>query len=132
MSGSLWVDDCKPCPDGYAVARTFSEALFMLRKWDYDELYLDHDLGEPKPDRTGYDLLEQLHRDGRLPRRVICISWNPVGVERIRRALIAYGYNPTDRGFEKAEVCTCGDLCFPAEHIICRKGNLLSVRGDDA
>lgn len=87
MSGGIWVDDAKPCPHGCAVARTYDDALRMLRRFDYDVLYLDHDLGEP---RTGYDLLKQLIVDGRVPARVECISWNPVGRERIERLLSDY------------------------------------------
>lgn len=88
MSGlSLWVDDCKPCPEGYAVARTYDHALQMLRSYDYAELYLDHDLGES---RTGYDLLMELIRENRVPPRVECISWNPVGRKRIEGALAEY------------------------------------------
>jgi hypothetical protein len=78
---SLWVDDSKPCPEGYAVARTYDDALRMLRRFDYDVLYLDHDLGEDA--RTGYDLLKQLVAENRVPPRVECISWNPVGRRRI-------------------------------------------------
>lgn len=88
MSGSLWVDDSKPCPEGCAVARTYDDALSLLRRFDYDTLYLDHDLGDHHvPERTGYDLLKQLIADGRVPPRVECISWNPVGVKRINDLL---------------------------------------------
>jgi len=87
MSGELWVDDSKPCPYGCAVARTYDEALRLLRSFDYDVLYLDHDLGEP---RTGYDLLMQLIADDRVPTKVVCISWNPVGRQRIEAAVQAH------------------------------------------
>lgn len=82
----IWVDDCKPCPEGMAVARTYDEALLMMRKHAYDTLFLDHDLGEP---RTGYDLLLQLQEDGVCPPKVVCISLNPVGRARIEAALYA-------------------------------------------
>jgi hypothetical protein len=91
MSGSLWVDDSKPAPFGCAVARTYDDALRLLRRYDYDTLYLDHDLGDHHvPERTGYDLLKQLIADDRVPARVECISWNPVGKKRIEDALAAY------------------------------------------
>lgn len=73
---ALWVDDCKPVPEGFAVARTYDDALRMLRRFRYDVLYLDHDLGEP---RTGLDLLRQVKAEGCCPPRVECISWNPAG-----------------------------------------------------
>ena len=85
---SLWVDDCKPCPPGFAVARTYDDALRMLRRFRYDTLYLDHDLADPK-DRTGYDLLMQAMHEGIAPDDVRVISWNPVGRKRIEAALAA-------------------------------------------
>lgn len=84
---SLWVDDCKPAPDGFAVARTYDDALRMLRRFDYAELYLDHDLGEA---RTGHDLLRQLIAEDRVPPRVECISWNPAGRANILATLAEY------------------------------------------
>lgn len=85
MSGlEIWVDDCKPAPHGCAVARTYDDALRMLRRFDYSTLYLDHDLGE---ERTGYDLLMVLIQENRVPATVKCISWNPVGRKRIEDAL---------------------------------------------
>jgi len=106
----LWVDDCKPCPDGFAVARTYDDALAMCRRFEYDAIYLDHDLGES---RTGYDLLLQLHAIGRLPPRVEVISWNPVGRARIIAALkeIAAGI-PSSR-------CTvCGHRSCEGTHAL--------------
>lgn len=89
LSRSLWVDDCKPEPEGFAVARTFDDAIRLLRRFDYDALYLDHDLGD-EVGRTGYDLVKLLIADGRVPARVECISWNPVGVKRINDLLADY------------------------------------------
>jgi hypothetical protein len=87
MTTEIWVDDCKPAPDGCAVARNYDDALRLLRRYDYQTLYLDHDLGDHRPDHTGYDLLKQLVADGRVPPRVECISWNPVGRRRIENLL---------------------------------------------
>jgi hypothetical protein len=84
---ALWVDDCKPAPEGCAVARTYDDAVSMLRRFDYETLYLDHDLGDDG--RTGYDLLMQMLGEGRVPERVECISWNPAGRQRIEAALAA-------------------------------------------
>lgn len=91
-SRCLWVDDCKPAPSGFAVARTYDEALRLLRRFDYAELYLDHDLGDDG--RTGYDLLMQLIADNRVPPRVECISWNPAGRKRILAALASFRESP--------------------------------------
>lgn len=87
----LWVDDCKPVPvyldeDRVAVARTYDDALRMLRRFRYGTLYLDHDLGDEQG-RTGLDLLRAIKAEGRCPQLVICISWNPVGRRNIEAEL---------------------------------------------
>lgn len=102
MSGGIWVDDSKPCPHGCAVARTYDDALRMLRRFDYEVLYLDHDLGDHHvPERTGYDLLAQLDRDGRVPARVECISWNPAGRARIEALAARIAERRVARGITK-------------------------------
>lgn len=87
----LWVDDSKPVPEWFdpydtAEARTYDDALALLRRFTYHTLYLDHDLGDGQG-RTGLDLLRVIQAEGRCPRRVICISWNPVGRANIEAAL---------------------------------------------
>ncbi len=85
----LWVDDCKPVPEGVeAVARTYDDAVRLCRRFRYEVLYLDHDLGEP---RSGLDLLRQLKREGICPPVVECISWNPVGRANILAELGSRG-----------------------------------------
>ena len=75
---SLWVDDAKPEPEGCAVARSYDDAVRMCRRWRYDTIYLDHDLGDAQG-RTGLDLLRQLIAEGICPPKMVCISWNSVG-----------------------------------------------------
>lgn len=82
---SLWVDDTKPCPSGFDLARTYDEALTMLRLTDYDELYLDYDLGAPGC--NGRNLLLELAPENRIPLRVRCISNSPAGRELIQETL---------------------------------------------
>jgi len=83
---NLWVDDCKPCPDGWAVARTYDEAVALLSRYDYDEVAFDHDLGDTHvPERTGYDLLCAIEcGDLRKPKLARIISWNPVGRKKMQ------------------------------------------------
>ena len=82
---NLWIDDCKPEPEGWAVARTYDDAARLLAAYDYDEVAFDHDLGdERQPERTGYDLLCAIERgDLRKPRKARLITWNPVGRARM-------------------------------------------------
>jgi len=66
-------------------ARTFDEGKQLLYKamayrcLPWDVLYMDHDLGDPNPAHTGYDLLRWLYeqsRPERLPRVVRIITMN--------------------------------------------------------
>ena len=78
---NLWIDDAKPCPPGWAAARTYEEAYRMLQRHDYDIVAFDHDLGDGG---TGYDLLCAIEAgELRRPRLAQVISWNPVGRARM-------------------------------------------------
>lgn len=66
-------------------ARTFDEAKQLLfdamafKRPPWDVLYMDHDLGDPRPGHTGYDLLKWIHeysRPERLPRVVKVVTAN--------------------------------------------------------
>jgi hypothetical protein len=82
----LWVDDCKPCPDNCASAKTYDDAVSMLRKYKYSMLYLDYDLND-KYWRTGADLLRQAIQENIVPPIVKCISLNPKGIKEINDIL---------------------------------------------
>lgn len=60
-------------------ARTAAEALDTLRSVEPDLLLLDINL----PDRTGWDLLRELRRSGRMPRTAV-VSAVRIGPERLR------------------------------------------------
>lgn len=80
---NLWVDDAKKAPDEtWATAKDFIAAYHLLRQFYYDTVALDHDLGDGP---TGYDLLVAMERgEIHWPRRLRIISWNPVGVKRMK------------------------------------------------
>lgn len=85
----LYVDDERPCPEGWTVARTYDEALFCLILYNITDLSLDHDLGWG---RTGYDLLRELsemYAYGRafIPEHIYCHSANPVGRKHIEQLI---------------------------------------------
>jgi hypothetical protein len=42
----LWLDDIRPCPDGYLHARSVNEAIKLLEAHDCEYASLDHDLGD--------------------------------------------------------------------------------------
>lgn len=81
----LFVDDEKlptwfGLPEDTKHARTPGSAWLLWLTGMYDELYLDHDLGDGL---DGSKLLHKLCNDGKKPGKVYCISLNPVGVTRI-------------------------------------------------
>ena len=41
----LWLDDERPCPEGFTHARTAVEAIRLMAEHDVEEADLDHDLG---------------------------------------------------------------------------------------
>jgi hypothetical protein len=53
--GKLWLDDERPAPDGWVLAKTAIEALAKLRQQEFEVVSLDHDLGEESG--SGYDVL---------------------------------------------------------------------------
>ena len=62
----LYLDDERPCPDGWAPAKTAHEAIAILSTGKVTEVSLDHDLGPPEAG-TGYDVIcwleERAHTD---------------------------------------------------------------------
>ena len=55
----LYVDDTRLCPDGWVLARTYEEALELLRAGQVTHLDLDWNLGQGR-DRTGLSILHWL------------------------------------------------------------------------
>lgn len=86
----LWLDDVRPAPDGWTLAKTAPEAIALLARGDVTEASLDHDLGEAA---TGYDVLVWVESClavgawyGPLPIFHVH-SANPVGCKRMYAAL---------------------------------------------
>lgn len=86
----LWVDDIRNPPDpSWYIARTYQEAVDVLKDTPVSILSLDHDLGEEK---TGYDVF--LYIENKAMSRhpftwgipaIRCHSANPVGKMNIER-----------------------------------------------
>ena len=50
----LWVDDCRPAPEGYAWAKSVNDAIFCIEAWErygieITLISLDHDAGDYGP-----------------------------------------------------------------------------------
>lgn len=97
----LWIDDCRPTPDGYTGFMTTNAALRFIRQ-NYniiDEISLDHDAGLCA--KEGGDYINILREMERLSRRhhmdfshikFYLHSANPVGVQNMRAILEANGW----------------------------------------
>jgi hypothetical protein len=85
----LWLDDERNAPEGWVLVKTALDAIVALRRDEYEEISLDHDLGEGG---TGYDVLlyieAEVHRNPnyKCP-RIWIHSANPVGRQRMQRAI---------------------------------------------
>lgn len=98
----LWLDDARPAPGGWALARNYDEAVNLLITGDVVEVSLDYDLDlevvattatglaiatSNRNTRSGYDVarwIEKAVRDGRIPAlKMRCHSTNPVGQQLI-------------------------------------------------
>ena len=84
----LWLDDMRPCPKGWAWAKTAPQAIALLARGEVTVVSFDHDLGNDM-EGTGYDVLcwmeeaiecEQWY--GPLP-EILIHSANPVGRARM-------------------------------------------------
>lgn len=71
------------------VARTYNQAITLLRTNHYDIVSFDHDLGEEK---TGYDIAKFIVENQIQIKSFYVHSANPVGKKNIEDLLLHYGY----------------------------------------
>lgn len=62
MMINVYLDDFRPCPEGFVLARNVEECLLLLGNSKVNILSLDHDLGIGEP--TGYDLVKEMVERG--------------------------------------------------------------------
>jgi len=91
MGIKLYVDDERPCPDGWVLARTYAEAIKLIHGRGVAEISLDHDLGE---DKTGYSLACAIETmayedDSYAPPTIHVHTANPVGRQNIEHVIAA-------------------------------------------
>jgi len=91
----VYVDDERPCPDGWVLARWPEEAIRLLETGEVTDLSLDHDLGDDERG-TGYDVVlwveEAVATRGFAPPRIVVHSANSsarqkmeLGIQSIER-----------------------------------------------
>lgn len=78
---NVFLDDTRPCPRGFRLARTAKACMRFIARHRIKVLSLDHDLGYEKP--TGYDVAQYIVRTKRYADRIIIHSANPVGSVRM-------------------------------------------------
>lgn len=101
----IWVDDIRPAPFGYRIARSVNDAKELIESYEWmkivsggkhyyniDLIDLDHDAGDYACDGGDYiNILNWLEKTGRnYPIRIH--SMNPVGVENMRRIIRKNGW----------------------------------------
>jgi hypothetical protein len=101
MTKMLWVDDWREPPKDLMpidIARSYDEAIKYLETFDYDVIYLDHDLGdysaEEGRERTGYDivlwLVERKNAGHKVPTQYEFLTANPVGKRNMMETIDRY------------------------------------------
>ena len=107
----LYLDDMRPCPVGYHVARSVREAIELMRAWTVVTMSLDHDLGacatcirtDPQAAATlhcehvpnGQAFVRWMIATGCWPREMPVVhSANPSGREAMRALIRAHWRSP--------------------------------------
>lgn len=96
----LYVDDLRPCPDGWDLARNFHEAIVALEAYQYKVVSLDHDIASfyGNKELTGRDILNWLImrkiEGGYTPPEVRVHSANPVGCATMEQDIKRYWGTP--------------------------------------
>lgn len=67
----VYLDDYRPCPKGFVLARNAEECKLLIDSESIDILSLDYDLGWNEP--TGYEVVRHLVESARYPKKSICI-----------------------------------------------------------
>ena len=87
----IYLDDIREPPIGWKLVHWPDEAIELLKTGQVTHISLDHDLGDDKKG-TGYDVILWMEEavaisNFKLPKYISIHSANPVGKERMQRAL---------------------------------------------
>lgn len=71
------------------IARTYDDGIQALtNEGPWDILYLDHDLGEEDPKKTGYGIINFLEANpDKLPGKIELVTSNPVGRKQMQTVI---------------------------------------------
>jgi len=81
---TLLIDDLRDIKAD-VVTRTYDDGINALKtQGPFDILYLDHDLSEEDPHKTGYGIMCFLEANLRyLPKSIVLVTSNPVGRQKM-------------------------------------------------
>jgi hypothetical protein len=82
----VYLDDLRPCPKGFTLARTVPECMLLLQECQVDVLSLDHDLGIGSR-QTGMDVVLWMIRTGHFPRQIFIHTSSPSACDSMYTAL---------------------------------------------
>ena len=112
----LWLDDVRPAPDGWTLARTAQEAIDLIDQngSKIEAVSLDHDLGASPDDglfargtslETGLDVARHIAKTlpFALDTPIRLHTWSPVGAQNMQWALEAAGYRPVIAAYRVGE-----------------------------
>ncbi len=88
----VYVDDMRPCPAGFVLARSMEECLLLLMESDVHVLSLDHDLGWNEP--NGTDLVKQMVVRHLYAKEIYLHSSDPLARQQMYQIL--YMHKPDD------------------------------------
>jgi len=81
----IFLDDLRPCPKGFRLAKTVNECLKLIKNNKIDVISLDHDLGFGQP--SGFEVVKYMVRNKIYASKIIIHSANPFGRMRMYRLL---------------------------------------------
>jgi len=91
---NIFMDDNRPCPDRFILARNASDCRLLLLENEVNILSLDHDLGDVDAE-TGYDFCKWLVEEGYTnsniyPKVIYLHTGNGVGRDNMFKLLKRY------------------------------------------
>lgn len=85
MTIHVFLDDRRPCPPGFVLARTADECILLLQECEVGILSLDYDLGPGA--QTGMDVVHYIIVSGKYPQEIYMHSSSWVGRALMAQAL---------------------------------------------
>lgn len=82
---NVYLDDKRPCPPGFRLARTVKECIELIKSNKIATLSLDYNLGYGNP--TGYEVVKYMIANHRYARKIIIHSASPFGRKRMFKML---------------------------------------------